>query len=417
MSAAAEARTGSPARTAPSRTSGPSGPSGPSGTSGPSGPSDVADAGLNTGAVARRLGVSPTTVRSWDRRYGIGPAAREGGRHRRWTPKDIAVLEEMCRLTAAGVPPAEAARAARSQRSAGPVPPEPRPAPPEALPGAPAGPPGASAESAGPGTAVQPAPHEPVPAGDAVPVRRRGAPANPLPVGNARKECSGLSRAAVRLDAPAVEEMLGDLLDRYGLVEAWEEVVMPTLHAVGRKWQSSGDRYVEVEHLLSWHVSSALRRVPAKLPARTDIAPVLLACTPGEQHTLPLEALAAGLAELSLPTLMFGAAVPAEALDAAIQRVGPSAVALWAQSRSTASRALAQHVTGIGWGVKGARTRPSVLLAGPGWSGARITGALRPRSLSEALAMLTPPADAASPRPGRLAPAAPAVSGEPPRGR
>ncbi|MEV6787027.1 MerR family transcriptional regulator, partial [Streptomyces sp. NPDC051098] len=29
--------------------------------------------GLTTGAVARRLGVAPTTLRSWDRRYGIGP--------------------------------------------------------------------------------------------------------------------------------------------------------------------------------------------------------------------------------------------------------------------------------------------------------------------------------------------------------
>lgn len=44
-------------------------------------PEATADAaGLTTGAVARRLGVSPTTLRSWDRRYGLGPAVRaEGG--------------------------------------------------------------------------------------------------------------------------------------------------------------------------------------------------------------------------------------------------------------------------------------------------------------------------------------------------
>ncbi|WP_143664729.1 MerR family transcriptional regulator, partial [Streptomyces sp. NRRL B-24572] len=68
--------------------------------------------GITTGAVARRLGVSPTTVRSWDQRYGIGPAVRADGRHRRWSPADLAVLDEMCRLTASGVPPAEAARTA-----------------------------------------------------------------------------------------------------------------------------------------------------------------------------------------------------------------------------------------------------------------------------------------------------------------
>ncbi|WP_338320821.1 MerR family transcriptional regulator, partial [Streptomyces lonarensis] len=67
---------------------------------------------LSTGAVARRLGVAPTTLRSWERRYAIGPARHESGRHRRWTPSDVARLEEMCRLTGLGVPPREAARAA-----------------------------------------------------------------------------------------------------------------------------------------------------------------------------------------------------------------------------------------------------------------------------------------------------------------
>ncbi|NED00464.1 MerR family transcriptional regulator, partial [Streptomyces sp. SID6648] len=69
-----------------------------------------AGGGLTTGAVARLLGVAPTTLRSWDRRYGIGPAARQDGRHRRWTGADIAALRHMCALTSAGLPPAEAAR-------------------------------------------------------------------------------------------------------------------------------------------------------------------------------------------------------------------------------------------------------------------------------------------------------------------
>ncbi|MFD8205953.1 MerR family transcriptional regulator, partial [Streptomyces sp. NPDC059695] len=72
--------------------------------------------GITTGALARRLGVSPTTIRSWEQRYGIGPASRADGRHRRWSPSDVAMLDEMCRLTSLGVAPAEAARAARRYR-------------------------------------------------------------------------------------------------------------------------------------------------------------------------------------------------------------------------------------------------------------------------------------------------------------
>ncbi|WP_257136424.1 MerR family transcriptional regulator, partial [Streptomyces sp. st170] len=76
------------------------------------------DGGLTTGAVARLLGVAPTTLRSWDRRYGIGPAARQDGRHRRWTGADIAALRNMCALTSAGLPPAEAARTVLAGASA-----------------------------------------------------------------------------------------------------------------------------------------------------------------------------------------------------------------------------------------------------------------------------------------------------------
>ncbi|MBL1108967.1 MerR family transcriptional regulator [Streptomyces sp. 5-8] len=317
----------------------------------------AAEPALTTGALARRLGVSPTTLRSWDRRYGIGPAARTDGRHRRWTPEDVTTLETMCRLTASGVPPAEAARAARERAY-----PAAQRRPPK-TPHAPGGPAGL-----------------PAPAADGTP--------SP---GDARQEGRGLARAAVRLDAVALDERLETALARHGLVVAWQQVMAPTLHAVGRKWASSGDRYVEVEHLLSWHVSTALRRHtrhPMAAAGATGAGPVLLACVPGEQHTLPLEALNAALGRLDVPARMFGAAVPAEALLAAVRRLGPVAVVLWAQARSTASLPLAEHVTAMEWGVKGARARPLMLLGGPGWSGRPARGMLRPASLSEALDIL-----------------------------
>ncbi|PJE97024.1 transcriptional regulator [Streptomyces carminius] len=319
-------------------------------------------AGLSTGAVARRLGVSPTTLRSWDRRYGLGPTVRADGRHRRWSPRDIAVLERMCRLTAAGVPPAEAARQARA-----------------------------------PGSPPTPAP-EPLPA--APPPRTGGG--NTLPVGAVGPECRGLARAAVRLDAPALDRLLDRAITDHGVVAAWEEVIMPALRAAGRKWATSngtsdtpsGERYVEVEHLLSWHVSSALRRVtarprPGPEPSPAPGPPLLLACAPDETHTLPLEVLTAALNERGLPVRMFGAAVPPEALEEAVRRTGPAAVVLWSQTRRTADATLVRRIRALTWGVRGARLRPAVLAAGPGWRGTRLTGAVRPRGLRDALDVLT----------------------------
>ncbi|WP_407318912.1 MerR family transcriptional regulator [Isoptericola halotolerans] len=99
-----------------------------SGGSRPSGP------GLAVAAVARRLGVAPATLRTWDRRYGLGPSDRTAGSHRRYTPDDVARLLVMRRLTLEGVAPVDAAEAAleadveeldRAQKAAPPVPPVP----------------------------------------------------------------------------------------------------------------------------------------------------------------------------------------------------------------------------------------------------------------------------------------------------
>ncbi len=73
---------------------------------------------LTVAAVARRIGVAPATLRTWDRRYGLGPSEHVEGEHRRYCPKDLAKLTMMRRLIVAGVAPAEAAEQARNCKTA-----------------------------------------------------------------------------------------------------------------------------------------------------------------------------------------------------------------------------------------------------------------------------------------------------------
>lgn len=240
-----------------------------------------------------------------------------------------------------------------------------------------------------------------------------------MPLGTVRPECRGLARAAVRLDGPEVAEILRAAVDGLGPVRAWNEVMMPALRAAGRKWAADGEQYVEVEHLLSWHVAAALRTA-AVAPVRfREAPPVLLAAMPGEQHTLPLEAVAAAMAVRGLPYRMLGAAVPGRALLDALARLGPSAVLLWAQHRATADPHLAREVGRASWGAAGARLDPLVVIAGPGWNRhEHPTGLACPRTLESALDLLQRAVDdrdtsatAARPATAARAPSAAGVAG------
>ncbi|SDK14821.1 MerR family transcriptional regulator [Streptomyces indicus] len=319
----------------------------------------LTDAALTTGALARRLGVAATTLRTWERRYGIGPREREAGRHRRWTPADIARVEHMCRLTAQGVAPSEAARLALAVSAQ--APPQARTPPDDVM---------AQARRSS---------RRPADSGDF----------GELPLGQVWPESRGLGRAAVRLDAGAVQARLREAIDTYGVVVAWEQIIAPTLHAVGRRWATAGECYVDIEHLLSWHVSTILRSSVQPPGSEPLLPPVLLACMPQEQHTLAIEALWAALTERELPTRIFGAAVPAEALESAVRRIGPCAVVLWSQTRETADLSVVRSLLSLEWGVRGARSHPLVLLAGTGWSStAQEPGASRLTGLASGLAVL-----------------------------
>jgi len=287
---------------------------------------------LTIGAAAGRLGVAVPTLRSWERRYGIGPQPRTPGAHRLYSAADMARLEYFCRLVGEGAATADAARAALARSDQ------------------------ASADKqAGPG-------------------RARSAPSP----GRAR----GVARCAMRLDQAGTLEVLEEALDRDGVIAAWQGTIEPALLAVGRKWTESQGDYVEVEHLLSWCITTALHRVRAAspnspTPPNSSTPPIqaagrriLLACAPDEWHSLPLEVLGAALRERGAPVTTLGAAVPAEALSEAVGRIDPARVVVWSQTPSTADPSALP--------VLGDRSHVRIRPAGPGWLGTRppVTGVL-----------------------------------------
>jgi hypothetical protein len=185
----------------------------------------------------------------------------------------------------------------------------------------------------------------------------------------------------VRLDAAALRDILELTIAGRGVVGAWDEAILPVLIGIGDHYAATS-KFIEVEHLVSRSVTEVLSAVAR--PPSTELPRVLLAAADEEQHTLPLEALAAALAEAGIPSRLLGARVPLEALTETVARTGPSAVVIWSQLPPTGNPAQLARVLA-------APHRPVlVAAAGPGWSKAELPpDALLLSSLTEAVAAVS----------------------------
>ena len=296
---------------------------------------------LTVAAVARRLGVAPATLRTWDRRYGLGPSDRRSGAHRRYSPEDLNRLEVMRRLTFDGVAPGEAARVALAT----PYPPQPA----------------GTRHRARPRDRTAPGTRRPPAAGGSP---RPGAwPVRP-PRWTPRRSPTW---CGARWSA--------------GVVPTWDTLVVPVLVAAGRRWEATG-RGVDVEHLLSECVLAAFHAVTARLREPRNRRPVLLASAAEEQHALPLHALAAALAERQVGVRILGARVPTEALADAVRRTGPAVVFVWSQLAATGDVGQLEELP---------RQRPAPLFVtgGPGWGRSVPPPAVHVEDLTDAVTLIS----------------------------
>jgi hypothetical protein len=367
--------------------------------------------GFSVGAVARRLGVAPSTLRTWNRRYGIGARELSPGRHRRYTAEDITRLEHMQKLILRGAAPADAARAALA------APVAPAPAQPGADGGAVAGAADGTAggEPGGQATAVLereaagdgPAESGPGHAGGQEPGDRpdgrgpAGAPGGEFPAARAgpghgsggrrlalpgaSAAARGLARAVLALDEKQASETIRATLAQDGSVRTWEDLLVPVLSGLGTRFEHTGT-CVEAEHLLSVATIGAFSRRTADLPGQVQHRAVLLASAEGEQHNLPLYALAAALAEQGIDSRVLGSDLPYFALAAAVRRTGPGVVFLWSQAPATGDPLALPDLSPRRPGAR-------LILGGPGWDRDRIPAAARlvsclPEALSEVVAAL-----------------------------
>ncbi len=276
---------------------------------------------LTVAAVARRLGIAPGTLRTWDRRYGLGPTEHYVGEHRKYSKADLGRLLYMHKLVISGVTPADAAKLAVSHS----------------------------------GEITESELSEVVCVdGDLV---------------------ASLFRAAQLLDRKSVEELIRSQIQKHGVGLTWINVLVPLLCTIGDEWEQTGTG-IASEHMVTDVIKKLLSEKMVVSAPRNEV-PVLLACIGEEVHSLAITALAAALAEESIQVQFLGARTPLDAIVEVLRRSAPPAIFLWAQLPENASPEFIKALPPV-------RPAPRVILGGPGWQIAGYEGAVLTTDLASA---------------------------------
>ena len=285
-------------------------------------PHDVVEEKLTVAAVARQIGVAPATLRTWDRRYGLGPSEHNDGEHRRYCPGDVARLMTMRRLIVAGVSPAEAAEQAKNFKGV-------------------------------------------------IKVRKI------VEEFEVREEVvDAIYKALQSFDRAFVEETIAHEIAEYGVEGAWSDVIVPTLFLIGQDWETE-QKGIEVEHFFSEILKRTMHNQVVELKKPLNSRPVLLAAVGEELHSLPVYALAAALCARNIQTYVLGARTPLIALSAMVTRCAPPAIFLWAQLPKNAETKYWEDMPSI-------RPAPRIVVGGPGWDSIECSEVIRAEGLEHA---------------------------------
>ncbi len=283
--------------------------------------------------AARLTGIKESSLRAWERRYGVVSPSRTEAGYRLYDDRAISALVTMRQLVDSGWSPAEAAKSVRS----GAVP---------------------SSAEGGSGSGL---------AGE-----------QPVPIAQLQRFLS----AAAAMDSAGIEASLDQafaLGSFEHVVEAW---LFPALEALGEGW-ALGEIDVAGEHAASHAVHRRLAAAYDAAGRPATRSSVLVGLPPGSTHELGALAFATAVRRRGVSVLYLGADVPTSSWQAAVERQRSDAAVLavaTAEDRAPAATVAEQLL---------AHT-PRVLVASGGSHGTELmSGVLSlPANISEAAAQL-----------------------------
>lgn len=259
---------------------------------------------LRIGELCRRVGVSPGTLRAWERRYDLLKPHRTESGYRLYTADDEATIRKLTRLRDEGVATSEAAKLAREHPHR-------------------AGETGYGTATAGPAAPSQAGAHV---AGRAAP-REEGAGASapaPLRIPVDSKRVGRLAEALDAFEEREANALLDEALSALTLRAFLESLVLPLLRAIGERW-ARGETSIAQEHFSSNLIRSRLLGLGRGWGSGAGPL-AMLACPSGERHDLGLVSFGLLLHERGWRIAFFGQDTPVLTLADMAEPLEPRAV-------------------------------------------------------------------------------------------
>ena len=238
--------------------------------------------------VEARSGVLATTLRQWERRYGLPSPQRNASGYRLYSLSDLALIQFMCRQLQAGVPASRAAELARAHL---------------ALPG-------------GPETPAAP--------GDAA--------------------LSELVDALMKADDERAGQLLSGAHARMSTEAVLMDLVQPALVVIGEQWVR-GEITIAHEHHATAYLRSKVSSLLDAAGSNARFGPLVVAAGgPQEHHEIGLLMLCVVLRRLGVQVRYLGANTPLGDLGSYARSVGAQAILLSVNTRTSLDAALAQRL-------------------------------------------------------------------------
>ncbi len=227
--------------------------------------------------AATLTGISPATLRMWERRYNVVEPARSPSGYRLYDDQAVARLRAMNALVAAGWSPRLAAAQVKSGTTTG----------------------------AAPGPDAEPAPGSTPTFGD----------------------LEALAGLADDFDGPALDLILDEAFAGGEFEEVVDGWLMPALHHLGGAWHQ-GNVTVAGEHFVSATVHRRLATILDATAAPTGAPRVIVGLARGSRHELGVLAFATALRRAGLDVVYVGGDLPPESWVVSVAGGEPAAVVL-----------------------------------------------------------------------------------------